>query len=313
MSVRGASLAIVLLLVLATAACEELNNSLVTDVGTVGFVLTEPGLSSQVVNSGVPEQTIQNVQWKLTAPADLTRDDNGAKVDLLFGEPCAFVQTTKSSYNPEGRCAGGIILGSSDDLGSTTPADVPVTLDMTVNWMEVRRAVPTELPDGADFDADGVNNETDNCILLPNPDQTDSNADGVGDVCSVRDFFGNTVADNDGDGVADGSDNCVWIQNPLQEDTTGIAEEYGIPDGIGDACTEQRATVTGQIPDLNREFLLALATGGLSFVTVDFDVTCNWAAGTCVLANEDAVQVCGTETVIAMALAGCSDEEETDP
>ena len=299
---------------LATAACEELNNSLVTDIGTVGFVLTEPGLSSQVVNSGLPESTIQNVQWKLTAPAELTRDDTGAKVDLLFGEPCAFVQTTKSAYNPEGRCAGGIILGSSDDLGSTTPAEVPATLDLTVNWMQVRRAVPLVLHDDRDFDADGVINEKDNCILMPNREQTDSNQDGVGDVCSVRDFFGNAVADNDGDGVADGSDNCVWHQNPLQEDTTGIAAEYGIPDGIGDACEEQSAPVTGQIPDLDSKQLeLALATGGLSFVTVDFDVTCDWAAGTCVLANEDAVQVCGTQTAIALALAGCPDEEETDP
>ena len=45
MSARGASIAAVLLLVLVATACTEENSTLVTDIGTVGFVLTDPGLS----------------------------------------------------------------------------------------------------------------------------------------------------------------------------------------------------------------------------------------------------------------------------
>jgi hypothetical protein len=299
--------------VLAAAGCTEENSTLVTDIGTVGFVLTDPELSSQVVNTGVPEQTIQNFVWKLTAPADLTAIDTGAKQDLLFGEPCSFVQTTKSSYNPEGRCAAGIILGSTDDTGGVSPPnDVPVKLQMTVNWMQVRRAEPEVISELGDYDADRVRNDLDNCILLPNSDQADSNEDGIGDVCSVRDVFGNSVVDNDGDGVADGSDNCVWYSNPLQEDTTGIAAEYGIPDGIGDACVEQIAFVIG-VPfvlptDDNDRFKMALATGGLSFVTVDFDnsatLKCTWGDGECDF-TASAVKACGTLSSIGLALEGC--------
>ena len=304
------------LLVLAAAGCTEENSTLVTDIGTVGFVLTDPELSSQVVNTGVPEQTIQNFVWKLTAPADLTAIDTGAKQDLLFGEPCSFVQTTKSSYNPEGRCAAGIILGSTDDTGGVSPPnDVLVKLEMTVNEMQVRRAEPVVISELGDYDADRVRNDLDNCVLLPNSDQADSNEDGIGDVCSVRDVFGNFVVgvvDNDGDGVADGSDNCVWYSNPLQEDTTGIAAEYGIPDGIGNACVEQIAFVR-ELPVAlpvapADDFDMRLATGGLSFVTVDFNsnktLDFDWEAGTCTFAA-DQVQACGTPSSIGLALEGC--------
>jgi hypothetical protein len=50
----------------------------------------------------------------------------------------------------------------------------------------------------ADRDGDGVPDDSDNCPDVPNPDQEDSDGDGVGDVCD----------DDDGDGVDDGDDDC---------------------------------------------------------------------------------------------------------
>jgi hypothetical protein len=70
-----------------------------------------------------------------------------------------------------------------------------------------------------DDDNDGVPDGTDNCFLIPNPDQTDSDGDGVGDACEP---------DGDNDGVPDDSDNCPAVPNPDQLDTDG--------DGFGDAC-----------------------------------------------------------------------------
>ena len=57
-----------------------------------------------------------------------------------------------------------------------------------------------------DSDLDGICDEVDNCVNVPNPDQTDTDGDGVGDAC----------------------DNCPTVPNPDQTDTNG--------DGKGDAC-----------------------------------------------------------------------------
>ena len=42
-----------------------------------------------------------------------------------------------------------------------------------------------------DADGDGYNHDTDNCVLVSNPDQKDTDGDGLGDVCDPD-------ADNDG-------------------------------------------------------------------------------------------------------------------
>jgi Zn-dependent metalloprotease len=51
-----------------------------------------------------------------------------------------------------------------------------------------------------DSDSDGVADAQDNCPLTSNPDQTDTDSDGKGNVCD---------ADDDGDGVLDDDDQCA--------------------------------------------------------------------------------------------------------
>lgn len=70
-----------------------------------------------------------------------------------------------------------------------------------------------------DQDVDGVLDANDNCPAVANADQTDSDADGLGDRCDL---------DQDGDLIDDTADNCPALANADQADLDG--------DRVGDAC-----------------------------------------------------------------------------
>uniref|UniRef100_F6SB20 Glycerol-3-phosphate dehydrogenase 1-like protein n=1 Tax=Xenopus tropicalis TaxID=8364 RepID=F6SB20_XENTR len=79
------------------------------------------------------------------------------------------------------------------------------------------RLVPNK--DQQNSDTDSFGDACDNCPNVPNNDQRDTDANGEGDACDN---------DIDGDGIPNMLDNCPKVPNPLQTDRD--------LDGVGDAC-----------------------------------------------------------------------------
>jgi gliding motility-associated-like protein len=115
----------------------------------------------------------------------------------------------------------GLSINPTTGVISGTPT-VPVsnvTYNITVTSIYGSANIPITLNIVLDLDGDGILDNVDNCPLISNPSQIDTDRDGLGDICD---------SDDDNDGVNDSSDNCPIIANSNQADRDH--------DGLGDAC-----------------------------------------------------------------------------
>jgi hypothetical protein len=143
------------------------------------------------------------------------------------GDVC---DTCPYNYNPLEDFDGDGIVDYQDDskchYSDSDHDGVPDEYDNCVDvpngeYIYVDIATSNQL----DSDFDGVGDACDNCPLDSNPGQHDYDHDGIGNVC---DSCIDGSCDYDHDGEPDDVDNCPMVFNPSQTDTDG--------DGVGDAC-----------------------------------------------------------------------------
>ncbi len=107
-------------------------------------------------------------------------------------------------------------IPDADEAGDSDTTTAPVDTDAD------------GLPDFRDPDSDNdgiLDRAPDNCRVVPNDGQTDSDGNGVGDACEA-------AHDLDNDGIPDEQDNCPNLRNTEQRDEDR--------DGVGDACDPDR-------------------------------------------------------------------------
>jgi hypothetical protein len=171
----------------------------------------------------------------------LTNDGQGAFDSSTLG----------FSVSPHGTCLV--------DLDGNRKLDLIVTnyeADQVGVFLSKRTCVDTDGDGYGDSGHPENDCSVDNCPTIANPDQMDSDADGIGDACdgctdTDSDGFGNPgytantcppdncptasnpdQADIDGDGIGDVCDNCPSVANSGQQDMDD--------DGVGDACDNCR-------------------------------------------------------------------------
>jgi hypothetical protein len=111
-------------------------------------------------------------------------------------------------------------------------------------------------PGGADTDSDGVENAFDNCTLVPNANQADSDHNGCGDACTepiTCDTAGNM------DLVVGGADQAIIGNNFLDP----------VPPGTLGDCDMNGVTVGSDLAALGAEFLNMVGPSGITNAQCD--------------------------------------------
>ncbi|MDG2271746.1 MAG: thrombospondin type 3 repeat-containing protein, partial [Halioglobus sp.] len=152
-------------------------------------------------------------------PTDLTLGNN---VDLTATASSGLAVSFTSSTGAVCTVAGNTVTSQSAGTCTITAsqagnANFLAAADVARSFDVTNPAPPP--PD--DSDGDGILDSSDNCPLVSNADQLDTDGDGTGDACDD---------DRDGDGILDSADNCPVTTNGDQIDTDS--------DGLGDLCDE---------------------------------------------------------------------------
>ncbi len=168
-------------------------------------------------------------------------DDIPSDADLLTGSGRKLVRVLKSqtSMTPLANLInqndygflyidppGGLLRNGLPHSSAIIYSGVPYPGAWTASGQEILLNSVNWMVNGLDQDEDGITDGDDNCPTVYNPEQEDTDSDGVGDACDV--CINDPENDADEDGICGDVDNCPSDSNPDQTDSDD--------DGMGDAC-----------------------------------------------------------------------------
>jgi len=195
----------------------SLNNNIlsINDTGQITVEASQPGDVNY--NPAVPITSIINVIQapttlsSLSVPNKTMQDDDFYLTPVVSNRPGDIIYT---SSDPQVAIVSGTlvrIIGVGD-------ATITATQNANSKYLSAEISANFTITIG-DSDGDGIVDVSDNCDFVVNPEQLDTDGDGIGDLCDP---------DLDGDGVTNELDNCPMDYNPDQANNDN--------DSSGDIC-----------------------------------------------------------------------------
>ena len=195
----------------------SLNNN-VLSINDTGQITVEASQSGDAnYNPAVPITSIINVIQALTTLSGLSVPDKTMQDDDFYLTPAVSNRPGDIIYissNPQVAIVSGTlvrIIGVGD-------ATITATQNANSKYLSAQISANFTITIG-DSDGDGIVDVSDNCDFVVNPEQLDTDGDGIGDLCDP---------DMDGDGVTNELDNCPMDYNPDQANNDN--------DSRGDIC-----------------------------------------------------------------------------
>lgn len=206
-----------------------------------GKIVFATGLGAGAPRILSPE-TVNDEKWHQVMAAiegeTMRLNIDGYPQQLGFGAPLAIpTPQSPTAYVGAGPGPAHFLAATVDEFATFAGpfAESEVLENLAESAVQDPAIYVTAPAETADYDGDGVTDGVDNCPTVSNPDQADTDMNGIGDACEPL--------DSDGDEVPDASDNCPLDYNPDQADSDG--------DGYGDVCDEREpVAITGGASEL---------------------------------------------------------------